>query len=244
MTWNPYISGADPAAQRTAEYAQMMAGLDLVSGQELIQPPAYSAGLDLVPAAAGPADLAAMSGYDLISGADPLLAELIASGAISPTAGLLARLPPNMRAGLLHAFQQRKAVQQQQFQRMVNQPRIEDRGPTAYKEQTENLSRVAVAAGGEYAWTFTILGRAAKLTDLILPDNISEFFDVLSALVGNNNLFHGGGAAYGGSFAASARRTGFESDTVPAGSLVTIRFKNQDGAAHTLAARAKLKIMY
>lgn len=242
MTWNPYLmSGADPATatQRTAEYAQMMAGLDLVAGQDLIQPPAMS-GLDLV---AQPAGLAAMSGLDLVAGADPVLAELIASGAgINPHA--YRALPPQARAILAHMTRQREAIAQQQFHRMATQPRIEDRGPTAYKEQTENLSRVAVAAGGEYAWTFTILGRAAKLTDLILPDNISEFFDVLSALVGNNNLFHGGGAAYGGSFAASARRTGFESDTVPAGSLVTIRFKNQDGAAHTLAARAKLKIMY
>lgn len=248
---NPYLaSGADPV--RTTEYSQLFSGLDLVSGAPidfsaepygLAAQPQLASGLDLVSGgldiASGGLDLA--SGLDLVSGADEV-AEAIASGAVRPN--IMRWMPPVARAAINRSLARSRANTIAAQRRYVNQPRLVDNGPSAYKEQTENLSRTTVAAGNSFRWTFTILGRAAKVTDLILPDGIAEFFDVQSALVGNNNLFHGGGAACGDSFAASARRTGFESDTVPAGSLVTILFQNVDAAPHTLSARCKMKIMY
>lgn len=238
--YNPYapmMAGAD--MQRSQDYYALMSGLDLAPLPPTVAAqPALASGFDLV------SGLDLSSGLDLVSGAADVegIAAGIVSGAISPN--VLAMMPPVARAAIQRSVMTARANQQAAYNRQVQQPRIIDNGPRAYKEQTQNLTRTSVGAGAPYVWQFTILGRAAKITDLIIPDSIASFFDITNALLGNDNLFHGSGNANGETFAASARRTGFESDTLPTGSIVSITFQNVDAVAHSISARIKMKVAY
>lgn len=232
----PYsMSGQDLA--RSAEYSQMMSGLDLLSGFAPGVPPLPVSSAEPAPTLASGLDLVSgAADFDLVSGLD------LVSGALNPA--MLRALPPNVQQLVRNTALRNQALQIAQLKQLVNQPRLVETPPREMKEQTQNLSRTTVNAGQLFPWTFTILGRAAKIYDLILPDSIAQFFDITAAQLGNENLFHGVGSANGETFAASAQRTGFESNTLPTGSIVSIIFQNVDAVPRQISARVKMKVVY